>query len=213
MLALVSFSSSSSGQSASRFPRFRPTTGSHQISRQKAQRKEYNLYDDLDVQVACKVQCRCACHRRLPPESLRFGRPCLWKGQRWATSDVGSSCLFSVKYSGLSTLTKLQNPVQKVGRHLCQYLPIDLVLSFVHIPYCRSQTMTSSRRRVQVVERGIALIDFVNVDSVVQVWGDSSVFPVFLCKLPSRHINRLQGEGSFRTRKKCCQRWNGGRTT
>jgi len=42
--------------------------------------------------------------------------------------------------------------------------------------------MTSSRWRIQLMERGIALIDFVTVDSMVQVHGNST-FPVFPCQL------------------------------
>ena len=43
------------------------------------------------------------------------------------------------------------------------------------------------------MERGLALIDFVNVDSMVQVHGNSSTFAVFLRQLP--HIVSTDYEG------------------
>ena len=48
----------------------------------------------------------------------------------------------------------------------------------------RYSVTTSSRWRVQLMERGIALIDFVNVDSMVQVHGNSSIFATFLHQFP-----------------------------
>jgi len=55
--------------------------------------------------------------------------------------------------------------------------------------------MTSSRWRVQLMERGIALIDFVNVDSMVQVHGNSSVSPRFSPKSPYAILTDYEGVG------------------
>lgn len=57
------------------------------------------------------------------------------------------------------------------------------------------------------MERGITLVDFVNVDSMVQVHGNSSALLVHLCKLPHVRINRLRG---CWPRKSQCQFEGGG---
>ena len=48
------------------------------------------------------------------------------------------------------------------------------------------------------MERGIALIDFVNIDSMVQVHGNASALAAFPCYV-THHVNRPRGRGLWKS--------------
>ena len=99
--------------------------------------------------------------------------------------------------SGLSALMKLQHlrGQQRYRRCLCRCSQVPQVPSYARRLSYRHAITMSLRWRVQLMERGIALIDFVNVDSMVQVHGSSSAFPAFLCQLPDVIPTDYEGVG------------------